>query len=449
MGRSDVTRLVAILSLLLALALGAGNAAAQDGTPTGDGPPLPEGCEVVADGLLNPRQLAIAADGTLFVTEAGVGGDEELAPPAEEPVVEEEVAELVGSPAAEAIVEAATPTADDEDEATPAADEAAEGGPEGEGFPPVTRGDSGQVTMVTPDGTQSVVASGLPSYSLGVGPAGIVLADGQLWVANGGFASIVGVDPLPNENGIVQIDPETGDVTPIADLGAYELENNPDGTDVNPNLYGMDLGADGQLYVADAGGNTVYRVDPATGEFALLGVIPELPLPAEQDAAADATPEADAPTSLHAVPTGVDVGADGNVYVGLLGAEVPGAARVQIAQADGTFVDAATGLTAVVGVALGPDGELYASQISTNFAEEEPGDVVRVAEDGDHEVVVEGLAVPNGIAFDQDGNLYVVVNSVAFGPGEPQGQVLRCEGVAAAAAAPSAETAFAARIDAA
>ena len=436
-------------ALLLGLAVGGTGAAAQDASPEAGGGELPEGCEVVAEGLLNPRQLAIAEDGTLYVTEAGIGGDEEVAPPAEEPVVEEEVAELVGSPAAEAIVEEASPTADEEDEATPATGEAAEGGPEGEGFPPLNRGDTGQVTMVTPDGTQSVVAGELPSYSIGVGPAGIVVADGQLWVANGGAAPVLGIDPLPNENAVLLIDPETGDVTPIADLGAYEVENNPDGTDVNPNLYGMDLGADGQLYVADAGGNTVYRVDPATGEYALLGVIPELPLPEDETTGADASPEADAPTSLQAVPTGVDVGADGNVYVGLLGAEVPGAARVQIAQADGTFVDAATGLTAVVGVALGPDGALYASQISTNFAGEvpEPGNVVRVGEDGDPEVVVEELPVPNGIAFDQDGNLYVVVNSVAFGPGEPQGQVWRCEGVAAAAS--GGETALVARLDAA
>ena len=40
------------------------------------------------------------------------------------------------------------------------------------------------------------------------------------------------------------------------------------------------------------------------------------------------------------VPTGLHVGADGNVYVATLGAFIPGAAQVLIAQADGSFVEA-------------------------------------------------------------------------------------------------------------
>ncbi len=311
----------------------------------------PEVCEVVADGLLNPRQIAIADDGTLYVTEAGIGGDEELAP-----AEEEEAAEVVGSPVAEALEEAATPPADDEGDAG--------AGPEGEGGPPVTRGDTGQVTAVSPDGTQTVVAEGLPSYSIGAGPVGIALGDGVIWVASGGLY-VPDLEPLANENSIAQITLETGEVTTLAELGSFEVANNPDGTDVNPNLYGMDLGADGQLYVADAGGNTVYRVDPTTGEFALLGVVPAPALLEGMAPPADATPSPDQPTALQPVPTGVDVGADGNVYVGTLGGFAPGAAGVLIAQADGTFVEAATGLNAVVGVALGPDGALYASQFAS------------------------------------------------------------------------------------
>ncbi len=419
-------------ALLLGLAVGGTGAAAQEASPVAGGGELPEGCEVVAEGLLNPRQLAIAEDGTLYVTEAGIGGDEEVAGVEEaEADGEGEVPPQIGTPAAE-VSEAATP------------------GAEG-GAPPPTRGESGRVTAVSPDGEQSVVAEGLPSYSEGVGPTGIVLVDGELFVANGGASVVLRVEPLENENTIVRIDPETGEVTPVVELGSYEEENNPDGTDVNPNLYGMDLGGDGQLYVADAGSNVVYRVDPTTGEFALLGVVPERPLPAELAPPADATPAPDQPTGVQGVPTAVEVGTDGNLYVGLLGGLLPGAGAVQIALADGTFVEAATGLTAVVGVAQGPDGALYASQLSTNIMGEvpEPGNVVRVGADGTAEPVLEDLAAPHGIAFDGEGNLYVIVNSVAFGPGEPQGQVWRCEGVAAAAAAPGGETALVARLDAA
>jgi sugar lactone lactonase YvrE len=359
--------------------------------------PMPAGCTVVADGLINPRFVKIATDGTIYVTEAGTGGEEPL-----------------------------------------------EGGPEGEEGPPQNRGMSGQVTAISPDGTQTVVASGLSSYSEGAGPSGIVLGDGVIWVSIGGGAGIRGIDPLETENSVVQIDLATGEATVLADLGAFEIENNPDGTDVNPNPYGMDIGADGQLYVADAGGNTVYVVDPATGEFTLLGVVPGPQLPggppeAEASPAEDASPIADegqAPGPPHSVPTGVHVGADGNVYVATLGAFIPGAAEVVIAQADGSFVQAGGGLTLGIGVALGPDGALYVSQLASLTSETEPpgpGNVVRIGADGTMETVVEGIPFAHGITFDDAGNLYVVAYSTSFGPPTGPGQVWRCDGIAAAA----------------
>jgi hypothetical protein len=399
MKRRRFMQWTAAIALLCALATGGASVGAQEATPVGT-PAPPPGCEVIADGLMNPRQLDVASDGTIYVTEAGIGGDEVVTGIEE---VEEE-REVVASPVATPVEEPA---------------------------PPATRGDTGQVTAIAPDGTQSVVASGLPSYSDGVGPAGVVAADGQLWVAIGGSYGILGIEPLENEGFVVSIDVATGDVTPLADLGAYEVQNNPDGTDVNPNLYGMDLGADGQLYVADAGGNTVYRVDPATGDFTLLGIVPQRTPAGEPVTTGPATPVASPPAgepgNLHAVPTAVFTGADGNIYVGLLGALVPGVGAVTVAQADGTFRDVAVARTAVVGVALGPDGLLYASEISLNIASDPPapGDVVRFETDGTVTPILGNIAAPNGIGFDQAGNLLVIVNSIAFGP-EPNGQVLRC-----------------------
>jgi len=273
------------------------------------------------------------------------------------------------------------------------------------------------------------VASGLPSYSDGVGPTGIVVANGKIYVAIGGAYGRLGIDPLPNEDSVVSIDPATGAITQVADLGKYEVANNPDGTDVNPNLYGMDIGADGQLYVADAGGNTIYKVDPTSGQFSLLGIVPQR-TPAGAPVQPSASPVA-SPTAgggnLQPVPTAVHVGADGNVYVGLLGALVPGVGGITVAQADGTFRDVVTARTAVVGVALSPDGRLLASEISLNIASSPPaaGDVVRFETNGTVTPILGGLATPNGIAFDANGNLLVVVNSVPMGPGA-SGEVLRC-----------------------
>lgn len=395
--------LIAVLFGLAGL-VGLTGVAAQEATPEA----LPTGCSVVADGLINPRYIAIANDGTLYVTEAGNGGDEVLSTPEAE---DEEAPQLEATP---------------ED-----GDAAAAAGAEEEGPQLGTRGNTGRVTAVSPDGDQSVVADGLPSYQEGVGPAGIVLGAGVIWISVGGAAVSIGIEPLENENSILQIDVATGEVTQIAELGSYEEANNPDGTDVNPNLYGMDIGAEGALYVNDAGGNTVYRVDPTTGEFTLLGVVPSPTLPG-----GEASPTADEEQGepLQPVPTGLFVGADGNVYVVTLGALTPGAAALLIAQADGSFVEVATGLTTGIGVTLGPDGALYVSQLAS-FAGEQPGpgNVVRIGADGTAETVVDGIPFPHGIAFDAAGNLYVVANSTVFGPppSEPNGQVWRCDGVAA------------------
>ena len=104
----------------------------------------------------------------------------------------------------------------------------------------------------------------------------------------------------------------------------------------------------------------------------------------------------------------------------------------------GQIGEAGAGLTAVVGVAVGPDRQLYVSEIFSQFdlstqpPTPRPGRVRRVLPDGTSQVVLEGLATPNGIAFDRAGNLYVAVNT-AFTPPGAQGQLLRCERIASPA----------------
>lgn len=363
-------------------------AAAQEGTP--GAVQIPPGCTLVAENLINPRYLAVASDGSIYVTEAGTGGDEELVLRIVEP--------------------GASPTS-----GTP------------EARPAGNRGLTGQVSRIAPDGTTEVVVSGLPSYSVEepVGPAGITIADdGTIWMAVGGPGPATPfVDPLPNENSVVSVDPATGTVTSVADIGAYEKANNPHPASIDSNLYGIAVGPDGMIYVADAGGNTVYKVDPASGSLEVVAVIEDIPLPEG----------AMGPPMLEPVPTSIAPIPEGGLYVGLLsgGPFPPGAAKILQISADGTATDAVTGLTMVVDVKIGPDGNLYASQISLNLlsAPPEPGNVVRINADGSQEVVVEGLPLPNGIDFDAEGNLYIVANAVSFGP--PTGMVLRCDGVAA------------------
>jgi hypothetical protein len=237
---------------------------------------------------------------------------------------------------------------------------------------------------------------------------------------------------LPNENSVLRINPQTGAVTRVADLGAYERANNPHPAAVDSNLYGIALGPDANLYVADAGGNDLLRVNPSTGQVSLVTVFPPLATP----------PGAVGPPQLEPVPTGVAVGPDGGFYVGFLGGGPfpEGAAKAVRVAPNGQLTDVATALTAVVGLAFGPDRMLYVSEIFSRFdlsttpPTPRPGRVRRVLPDGTTQDVADELPTPNGIAFDRAGNLYVVVNS-AFTPPQagPQGQVLRCDRIAAAA----------------
>jgi sugar lactone lactonase YvrE len=390
--RRTVVSLSAVAAIALPLGLKRFSALAQESTPIAGAPALPPGCTVVASGLMNPRYVAVDADGTLYVSEAGAAGDEKIF----EPVGE-------GTPEAQAAVL-------------------------------TSRGLTGQVTKVAPDGTQSVLAAGLPSYSFGtevVGPAGITISNGKIFLAIGGPGPATSiVPPIPNQDSVVSIDPATGTVTLVADLGAYERSTNPDPNAVDSDLYGIDAAPDGTLYVADAGGNVVYKVDQTTGEFSVLADIPGLPFEG-------ANPNRGGANEIDPVPTGVAVGPDGNIYVALLsGGPFPaGAAKVLKITPDGEISDAVTGLTMGADVAFSPDGALYASQLSLNLLQSPPanGNVVVANADGTTSVVVGDLFIVNGISFDGAGNLYIVVNASAPAGTPPVGMVLKCAMPAAVA----------------
>jgi sugar lactone lactonase YvrE len=378
-------------------------AGAQEASPVAEDaaglPPLPDGATIYAEGLYNPRFLAFTDDGTLYVTEVGVGGDEPFGfgPPAEE-----------ASPVAEPVVEG-----------TPMAQQPVEGGS--------TRGYTGQISAIAPDGTVTVAVSGLPSYSDGVGPHGITIQDGMIYFTVGGASVLAGVEPLEGENHVFSLDAATGTATSIADFNVPEIENNPDGTDVNPNLYGIAAGRnDGRLTVVDAGGNTVYSLDTATGAIQLRAIVPNM---------AELVPDAGY-EPRQSVPTDV-VYHSGGAFVTLLSEfwpeDVPSVVRIDGDGDFATLTPQAFGLSFVTGLASGPDGRLYVAQLFDDPEGPPMGTIFRVLPDQTVEPVVEGLVMPHGIVFDGDGNLYVTVYTLMSGPGMPAGAVVRVDGVAAPA----------------
>ena len=358
----------------------------------------------ITSGLMTPRNIAFGPDGSLYIAEGGMGGDEKITGAPDNP--------------------------------------RAAGG---------SRGYTGQVSKVAPNGTKTVVAKGLPSYggSEVVGPAGIVYANGAIWVVTGSLSFDLKLAPLTNEAAVVKIDPATGVVTKIADLGAYEAANNPDGYSVNSNPYGMTLGSDGNLYVADAGANTVYQVNPTTGAIKVAAVIPGVEVTKEDFPPGTfppdvpfGNPERGNKAEVDPVPPSVAPGTDGSLYVTLLpGALLPNKAKVVRIAPNGTVSDVVSGLTTLVGSAVGPDGNLYFTSLTAGFAEAcppAPGSVYRVLPGGKFEVVATDLPFPNGITFDKAGSLYVAAYTINPAP-QPIGEVVRYDGIAKVAApSPSA-----------
>jgi sugar lactone lactonase YvrE len=326
----------------------------------------------VASKLDNPRGLAFAPDGSLYVAEAGRGGSE-VCFPAEE----------------------------------------------GESC----FGTSGAVTKIA-SGHQSRVLTGLPSVaapdgSSALGPSDVSFRpNGDMYVTFG-----LGADPalrtelpaLRFMGKLVRGFPAQDSWSKFADIAGFEAAVNPDGGALDSNPNSVFATADGKA-VVDAGGNALLWVDPQ-GAVSTLAVFP--------DRLVDAPPFLGLPPGeqvpMQAVPTSVVKGPDGAFYVGqLTGFPFPvGEAKVyRVDPGHGPEVFAA-GFTNIVDVAFGADGLLYVLEIAHNglLSNDQTGALIRVNADGSHTVLMEaGLTNPGGLTI-HDGAAYVSNCGVCPGAG--------------------------------
>jgi hypothetical protein len=358
--------------LLLALALGMFQSALA-GAP---------GWQVVASGLNNPRGLNFAADGHLYIAEAGSGGEAPCGP-----------------------------------------------GPEGERC----FGMSGSITRLNiKSGQQDRVVSELPSLAGEGGAAATGLHDIS-FLGRQGFAAFgFGGNPADRETNfgeagknfaqLARIGVKSGKWLFFKDLGAFEIMANPTGDEVDSNPYGL-LALPGRMIVVDAGANDLLAVDK-NGEVSVLATFP--------DRMVAAPPFLGLPpgTLIHmdTVPTSVALGPDGYFYVGqLTGFPFPvGGANIYRVPANGGAPEVfASGFTHIIDLAFGKDGSLYVVEIAKNgllgaFGVGDWTDaLIHVAKDGTrHEIAVDGLFAPGGVAVGKDGALYVANNSILSGAGE-------------------------------
>ena len=339
--------------------------------------------EVVATGLNNPYKLTFGPDGDLFVAEAGTGGTGSCT--------------LLG-----------------------------------EGTAPACYGATGSVTRI-PDGTGTPtrVITGLPSAA----PAGGNGATGPMDVAFAPDGTTYIVTGLGGDNAdrvalgaggarlgtVLAVAPDEDEATVLADLVAFEEENNPDqedeGSAVDSNPFGIEY-ADGNLLVNDAGGNDLLHAWP--GEVELVGTYFEarnVPAPPFLGLPAGAT------IPMQAVPTAIEQDPDGNLFVSqLTGFPFPvGAANVFAIDADGDHSVAEAGFTNIVDLTFDAEGTMYVLQYTSNGAIGGPNPaprLVQVRPDGTRKVLLSNeLSSPGGVTIGPDGWIYVTNGSVQAGGG--------------------------------
>lgn len=327
---------------------------------------------VVASGLDSPRHLTFSADGELYAVEAGRGG---TAPCADHPL-----------------------------------------GVYCLGF-------SGAVTHVRDSGPDPRVVTGLPSITNGdetLGPSDIAFTGSQKFVLSIGLGGSDQFRATFGAQGALLGTLITGklehDGTSLfADVLANEASANPDGTDIDSNPVGLVRDGEGYL-LADAGGNAVVRASHK-GTFTTIAALP--PGSALAPPFLGLPPGTQIPTD--AVPTSVVQGADGAYYISQL-TGFPFEAgdaniwRVVPGQAPTVY---ASGLTNVTDLAFGPDGSLYAVEISSAGLLNGPvGSLKKITPGGgQHETVLGGLVAPYGVAFG-NGGAYVSTCAVCMGAGQ-------------------------------
>jgi hypothetical protein len=326
--------------------------------------------EVIASGLNNPRQLAFAPGGTLYVAEAGIRGDS---------------TDCSAHPLGEFCLE-----------------------------------HTGSLARVGRSGNVKRVVTGLPSISNEtetLGPFDIAFTGKHT------FALTIGLGGSPEFREGFDDDDKAllgtivtgnlhrhrGKVRKAFDALAFEAADNGDGTDIDSNPTGIIKSGRGYVFT-DSGGNTLVSTRRGGSTLATFA-----PVPTTQPGPVPVGTPADA------VPTDVVVGPDGARYVSqLVGFPFEkGSSTIWRVVRGHDPEPYATGLTNVTSLAFAKDGSLYAVELASNGLLAGPvGSLVKVNPgSASHETVAGDLSAPYGLAI-RGHSAYVTTGSLAAATGQ-------------------------------
>jgi plastocyanin/sugar lactone lactonase YvrE len=259
------------------------------------------------------------------------------------------------------------------------------------------RDTTGSLFRIDDNGCPVTVASGFPAGSAFGGRFGLAdvgFIDNTLYALGDGSLDIRPDAPVPN--GLFRVNPD-GSWQAVANVGAWVEEHLtrfvPGDADPGGEMYAMV--SDGEAFwIAESNRGQILRVTP-DGAITRVADLSE----------------------NHPVPTGIALAPDGGVYVGFLTAfpYSDGAAKVVKVTADGQVTDVWTGLTAIVALAVAPDGTLYALEMTTDNPTAPPyyrhsaGRVVRQTGPSSLQEVVVGLDLPIAMSTGEDGGMYVAL----------------------------------------